>query len=598
MDAIIGSRWPSLTLPTVLLLLLAIGNPGCGTRVDRGHAPHTKAQAGEGSLDAIRSGRLDEAFARYDRPGSSGPTAAELAALGRGLLDRDRTVLGWAAMEAAHRVDPNDPLADRALDELGQSLALSSGTDHASRRRVVEEVEHLGSIPDGPGLGLLVMGLARFAPTPARERAFLDRFSILDRAPLREVRGPSGAIKLIAQLLMRMGRPSEAADLLGPFTEGVDPDREAAWLLSRAALQLGRDELADTMLERAGGPDPGASRVEPSPYVGSRRCGDCHRHLYRMGQKESPHARTLSLGSDLASVPLPDAPIPDPLAPGIRHRFTREADGRPRLETSDDRGRIVRAVVAYALGSGEHGITMVARDDPGGTPRELRISYYAADRSWRLTKGVNAVPSRPDEFVGLPLSGRALEQCLQCHTTWFRAALPDPENPTGPESGDRGIGCERCHGPGLNHVRAVEGGFADSAIAVTTRSPARRLLESCQECHGVTGSVEPSDPEFTRVQGTTLRFSRCFTATEGALHCTTCHDPHRGLVRSNPLYESKCLKCHSSNEPAHTGKGRALVCPVNPAANCIDCHMPKVADPRLQARFTDHHIRVHREKNP
>lgn len=593
-----GSRWPSQTLPTVLFLVLAIGNPGCGTRVDRGSAGDSKVKAGGDSLSAIRSGRFDEAFARYARPGSSGASAAELVALGTVLLNQDRTVLGWAAMEAAHRVDPRDSGAVRALDELGRSLALSAGSEHAARREVVEEVEHLGSISDGPGLGLLVMALARFAPKPAQERAFLDRLSILDRTRLREVRGPSGAIKLAASLLMEVGRPGEAADLLGPFAEGTDPDREAARLLSRAALQLGRDELADTMLERAGGPRRDGLQAESSPYVGSRRCGECHRQIYRMEQKENPHARTLYQQADLARVPLPDGPVPDPLAPGIHHRFTRGPDGRPRLETSDDRGRIVRAVVAYALGSGEHGITMVARDEPGGTPRELRISYYASDRSWRLTKGVNAVPSRPDEFIGLPLSGKSLEQCLQCHTTWFRAALPDPENPPGPESRDRGIGCEHCHGPGLNHVLAVEGGFADSAIAVTSHSSPRRLLASCQECHGVTGSVEPSDPEFTRVQGTTLKFSRCFTATDGALHCTTCHDPHRGLVRSNAHYESKCLGCHSTKETGHAGKGRALLCPVNPTSNCIDCHMPKVADPRLQARFTDHHIRVHRERNP
>ena len=186
------------------------------------------------------------------------------------------------------------------------------------------------------------------------------------------------------------------------------------------------------------------------------------------------------------------------------------------METRDEKGRVARAVVAYALGSGEHGVTMVTRDEPAGTHRQSRISYYTAERAWRETKGVNMLPHDPSDFIGLELSEKSLRQCLQCHTTWFRAALPIPTVPGGPESADRGIGCERCHGPGLNHVKAVEAGFEDLAIgAARTRRPAGSC-GPCNECHASSGAVEPSDPEFTRVQGTTLMFSRCFTATGGA----------------------------------------------------------------------------------
>src|SRR5262249_40127705 len=156
--------------------------------------------------------------------------------------------------------------------------------------------------------------------------------------------------------------------------------------------------------------------------------------------------------------------------PHVLHTFTRTAADQIRLETRDARGRVARAVIAYALGSGEHGMTMVSRDDPSGTPRELRISYYAPDRSWRATKGADGLPHDPAAFIGLKLPDKSLRHCLHCHTTWFRTAAPDPARPTGPESGDRGIGCERCHGPGLNHIKAVETGFADSAIGVTKGS--------------------------------------------------------------------------------------------------------------------------------
>ncbi len=272
------------------------------------------------------------------------------------------------------------------------------------------------------------------------------------------------------------------------------------------------------MLERAAGFGAGDTSTEPAPFVGSRECAECHRTFYRAEQKDpNPHARTIYLGAGLKDVPLPDRPVPDPLDPHVLHGFARKADDRIDMETRDEKGQVARAVVAYAMGSGEHGVTMVTRDVPGGIPRELRISYYTAERAWRATKGVNALPHDPSDFIGLELSDRSLRQCLHCHTTWFRTALPDPECAPGPEATDRGIGCERCHGPGLNHVKAVASGFAEMAIGATKSSPPRRLLRSCNECHASNGSVEPSDPEFTRVQGTTLMFSRCYTGSDGAI---------------------------------------------------------------------------------
>ncbi len=81
-------------------------------------------------------------------------------------------------------------------------------------------------------------------------------------------------------------------------------------------------------------------------------------------------------------------------------------------------------------------------------------------------------------------------------------------------------------------------------------------------------------------------------------------------------YEPKCVSCHDARTPAPiaaaSAKGamhhdpaaaggpsavsrRPPTCPINPTSGCIDCHMPKVADPSLKMRFTDHHIRIHRE---
>ena len=337
-------------------------------RPDLAGSPRARA------LAALREGRLDEALAPYAaNPDGTDLGAEELCALGTALLGQDRLVLGWTALEAARRIDPGHAATNRALDELEGKLVVAVGPDQSARREAADEVESLRAVRGGPALGLLVLGLARYGGGDrGREREFLDRLLIRERADLRAVETPAGALKLVARLLMETGRAAEASDLLQPMatatatpTPGPGVDREAAWLLSRAALQLGRLDVAEAMLERSAGFGAGDTSPEPSPFVGSRKCAECHPSYYRAEQRDNPHAKTLYLGSGLKDVPLPDRPVPDPIDPQIIHGFTRKADDRIDMETHDEKGRVARAVVAYAVGSGEHGVTMVTRDEPG-----------------------------------------------------------------------------------------------------------------------------------------------------------------------------------------------------------------------------------------
>src|SRR5262249_29997147 len=148
---------------------------------------------------------------------------------------------------------------------------------------------------------------------------------------------------------------------------------------------------------------------------------------------------------------------------------------------------------------------------------------------------------------GIGLGRKSLHHCLHCHATWFRSVDQSQSGRRGPEAEDRGIGCERCHGPGLNHDKAAESGFAELAIAISGTTPSVDRLRSCTECHASDGTVKPSDPEFTRAQGTTFLFSRCYTASKDRFNCTTCHDPHRPVETLAKHYEAKCLSCHAAS---------------------------------------------------
>jgi predicted CXXCH cytochrome family protein len=304
----------------------------------------------------------------------------------------------------------------------------------------------------------------------------------------------------------------------------------------------------------------------------------------------------------LKNAPLPSQPLVDPEDPRVLHTLKRVADDQIRLETTV-KGKIYRAVVEYALGSGQRGITMVAKDEEN-TYRELRISYYRNGSIWDRTKGTLQAPHDPAGYLGKELSDSSFRDCIDCHTTRFRMLERKEHSSASPEASDHGIGCERCHGPGLHHVKAMESGFAESAIAQRAGTESKWRLKNCATCHGSDGTIPPQDPEFVRLQGTTLTFSRCFKASQGRLDCTNCHNPHQSLETTLAYYEVQCLGCHGDSKPAAIGKASPKEstshvtsrCPVNPATGCIGCHMPKFENAAPHTAFTDHQIRIHRER--
>ncbi len=450
---------------------------------------------------------------------------------------------------------------------------------------------------------LAMIGAGDNNPTGAAEalRRALERDPTIRLVPS----DPFSTRKLLARTLLQAGRWAEARDALGTILEaGSDP--EASWLLSRAALLEGdwgraAAELARSGTYRAEHP----LEPEPAGYVGEARCAGCHAQAHH-AVLASRHARTFRRGRDLADLPLPDHPMIDPDNPQVSQRIHR-VDGQVRVETQVS-DKVLRAVVDYALGSSDRYTSLIGRDEQGQV-RTLRLSYHRSDggSGWDRSKGHAVHPHRIDEFLGERFtSDDEWVECLVCHTTSARAARLK----IGPESEDRAIGCERCHGPGGLHVAAVSARFSDLAIANPAQAKAGEINQSCGGCHGQHSLPMPASrtaPDWTRFPGSTLPWSRCYAESGGALSCVTCHDPHKDAETSPAYYEAKCLACHASpsqmtaSTPAHPQQAvatRRSSCPINPGRDCLSCHMPKVAYDWLHGSFTDHYIRVHRSPGP
>jgi hypothetical protein len=408
--------------------------------------------------------------------------------------------------------------------------------------------------------------------------------------------------KEMTRALLQAGRSDDARRQIQTVLS-AKPDPEAFWLLSRAFLQAGaRTEALDALKKAGSFREANALVPEPAPFVGAAACATCHSKICQ-AQQGSRHARTFFRAIELTDLALPAPSFSDPVRPSVKHTLMTTDSGHLQQETQVD-GQVLRAVVEYAFGSGDRGLTLVGRDE-AGQARELRLSHYrsGANEFWDVTTGQLAQRSEVEYYLGKPLSDDAVRACFLCHVTDARAA----QEGSGPQALDHGIGCERCHGPGGNHLLAVREKFPDLAVADPAAASGPPVVKLCGECHSPLGrSVEPEDPVSVRFPGTTLTWSRCYIESNGALDCVTCHDPHRNVETSAAHYKARCLACHAgparsdtgSEQPGRGGQSdtsRHAPCPVNPLEGCIGCHMPSAKNVVKHTFFTDHFIRVHRE---
>jgi tetratricopeptide (TPR) repeat protein len=542
-----------------------------------------------------RLGRDSTANALFARLGSAALESEDLFLLGLGLYRSGQVAQAERVWVRALAMDVHHP---ETLEQLG--------TLYASRNRLAEAAvlaERLSGQPGWEFKGELILGSLRSELNdPAGGAKALRRAFERPEAARLSIGVASKYQKLLGRMLIQTSKPDEARALLrGHLADGTD--EEASWLLSRAELASGALAAASDALKAAGSYRKSHPlESEPSPFVGEARCALCHGEIFE-AQQATRHSSTLLRGPSLAELRYPNQPIADPDDSKVTHVFRRE-DGRIWFEThtKDD---VKKAVVEYAFGSRDHYASLVGTDEHGA-PHILRLSYHQSGREsgWARTTGHSADAGGGRDLLGKPLDPiDGTHRCLFCHSTNPTAVL----SKSGPESNDRGIGCERCHGPGALHLKAVAAKFPERAIINPKHATAEGRIRLCGQCHSYHQelTLPRTDSFWIRFQGTTLPWSRCYTESAGGLDCVTCHDPHKSGESTPEAYTDRCLSCHSpsrvrpaasSDSAAASPVGRrTVVCPINPTRSCVGCHMPPFWSEPIHAIFTDHYIRVHPE---
>ncbi len=488
----------------------------------------------------------------YLRLGSGNVQAEDLFLLGEGLMRQGKYAEGEDMWRKALESDPKHA---ETLSELARRLAR---TDRVAEAATM--AERLSALPGWESRGAAMLGLARLteaepaAAVNALQQALRVDPNVNDTGfTARDLK------KRLARGLLQIHRPDEAAAVLRADSQ-LASDQEAQWLASRAALQRGDRSTALTTWQKATSAGL-INFAEPSPFVGSARCAECHGEIHDV-QQSSRHAQTFHDAEQVAGLKLPPQTYSEPETPRIVAAVTPGTTPATLRVTSG--AEAMTAVMDYVLGSGRHAFTPIGRDERG-VLRELRLTYYASLSRWDRTPGHKARPANWEMHLGEPQTDDALRRCLNCHTTNYRAAIMK----AGPEAADRGIGCERCHGPGGNHVAAIELSFPDLAIEKLRRTApgvTSRAMTVCGECHGPGGRpVDLDDPTSTvRFQALTLTWSKCYTKSRETLDCLTCHSAHGDLEKTPGYYEAKCLACHTAETPSLAGQSRL------PSSNAAD----------------------------
>jgi hypothetical protein len=358
-------------------------------------------------------------------------------------------------------------------------------------------------------------------------------------------------------------------------------------------------------------------KTDSAAYVGSQVCAQCHAGIFKTYLRTSMGRSMVPVNPALLQSMRIPATYDDPKLK--RHFAVYAQDGnlfQSEFETDSAGEDVFRDthMLQWKIGAGENGFGFLTERD--GYLFQAPLSYYAHPNAWG--------PSPGYEYADYGFSRPILTGCIFCHSGTPRpvASTNGQYEPT--PFGEVAIGCERCHGPGAEHVQAMQSGRRGGQTDLAIVNPAHRTPELannlCMKCHQ-TGDVRVLQPgksyqDFrpgTPLIGTlailkvlptpnappdddhvehyySMTLSRCYRASNGRMACISCHDPHlEPSAQEAPTYfNKKCMQCHTSQGCKQT---IAVRLQTTPADNCIGCHMPK-RDIRVisHASATNHRI--------
>jgi predicted CXXCH cytochrome family protein len=356
-------------------------------------------------------------------------------------------------------------------------------------------------------------------------------------------------------------------------------------------------------------------------YVGAAACEKCHTKEYQVwaGSRHSKMvqpATTQAVRGDFTrgAVELRGQPFQ-----------VRERGGAFYITESYLTGKPMEHHVDYTLGNRriQHYLTTLA----SGRVIVLPPTWDVLRKQWFHAFDIDDPDETSDVMVQV-----WNKNCYSCHVSQQEKGFDAEKNEYKTTWLNFGTNCERCHGPGSEHVAhysaAVKAqGPARDIVLQTRLDPARNTMV-CAQCHSFRdiyaqgyragadyydhflpileySQPEDHDPAYWP-DGRTRRFSsdafglwqsECFL--KGGVTCVGCHvAAHETEIERNaqlrPDANALCTRCHEAlgkEVTAHTHHAAAST-----GSSCVECHMPRTVL-SIKAEIRDHSMSVPAPEN-
>jgi tetratricopeptide (TPR) repeat protein len=391
----------------------------------------------------------------------------------------------------------------------------------------------------------------------------------------------------------------------------------------------------------ASGRVPARGREE---FVGSAVCASCHRAQSDLYQS-SHHAKALVAPSRRLEKTRFDGTHFSSKRGGTTRFALRH--GAPVVTTPGAGGRTETFSIAYVSGVWPIEQYVVATErgklQSLGVVWDSRTAAEGGNKWFHVYGGSGIAPT--DSLFFMSPSQNWNHMCADCHSTLVERRYDLAADRFDTRWTELSVGCEACHGPGAEHVRAAKAGKpADAAASLAVRlkqsepwmpgatgSPTPRNqegveVEVCAPCHSrreplkegfLAGDpfLDHFEPELLlpgryhadgQVEGEVYEWGSFIQSRmyQAGVTCSDCHNPHSGkpIAEGNAL----CVRCHEPSRfdrATHSHHGQsarrgasATTIGGARAPLCVDCHMPPATFMQIDER-RDHSLRVPRPEH-
>ncbi|MEO8413889.1 MAG: cytochrome c3 family protein [Ginsengibacter sp.] len=328
-------------------------------------------------------------------------------------------------------------------------------------------------------------------------------------------------------------------------------------------------------------------------YAGSITCLTCHGDLYKsylhtahyiassIASSKTVHG-SFAVGANVFELNDSDMVVMEKRDGGL-------------FQTYYKNGKIIESHRFDIVMGGVKGESYLYWNDNG--LNQLPVSWFSKQDKWLLS------PRYDPRHIDFSRTMRS--RCFECHASYIGDLPNDARRLNDAEQFDKSsivysIDCERCHGPGTQHVDYQTNHpeiKTSKFITQFSSLPQARRMDVCGVCHSGNKSqmlrstfwFKPGDtlarfklPDFETAIDTThldvhgnqvqlLQSSKCYINSN--MDCATCHNTHQDQRGNTALFTQKCMGCHSADKHNYCKMPDTINAEFI-KSNCIQCHMP------------------------